>query len=123
VLIRPPVKKPMTAMREESCRLARPAMAWPEAHPPAYLAPKPIRKPPPTISRKPGSMRCRGCSCQERGATGNSAAGVRSVLDRRQGKRYLEGGDAVASTVVPVAFAKRRSSALGQCVAASRAPA
>src|SRR5690606_31616118 len=34
-IIRPPIKKPMTAIREGSCRLLRPEMAWPEVQPPA----------------------------------------------------------------------------------------
>src|SRR5690606_19302695 len=45
-MISPPMKKPMTAKREGSCRLLRPEMAWPEVQPPAQRAPKPTTKPP-----------------------------------------------------------------------------
>ena len=46
VMIRPPIKKPMVAMREGNCRLAKPVMACPEVQPPAHLVPKPTRNPP-----------------------------------------------------------------------------
>lgn len=40
------MKNPTTAIREGSCKLLRPEIACPEVHPPAYLAPNPIRNPP-----------------------------------------------------------------------------
>ena len=46
VMINPPIKKPITATKEGSCRSAKPDMACPEVQPPAYLAPNPIRNPP-----------------------------------------------------------------------------
>lgn len=45
VMINPPMKKPITATKEGFCRLLNPEIAWPDVHPPAYLVPKPTRKP------------------------------------------------------------------------------
>src|SRR5690606_19118397 len=42
----PPIKKPTTAIKDGHCRSLRPEIACPEVHPPAYLVPKPINKPP-----------------------------------------------------------------------------
>ncbi len=55
-MIRPPMKKLMTATRDGSCKSAIPDIACPEVQPPAYLDPKPIKKPPPTIIMKPLSV-------------------------------------------------------------------
>ena len=52
--IRPPIKNPMTAISDGNWRFERPLIACPDVHPPAYLAPNPIRNPPPTKMIKPG---------------------------------------------------------------------
>ena len=44
-MIKPPMKKPITATKEGFCRLLNPEMAWPEVQPPAYRVPKPTKKP------------------------------------------------------------------------------
>src|SRR5690606_14242300 len=56
-MIKPPIKKPITAIKDGSCRLLRPLMACPEVHPPAYRAPKPIKKPPITSMTKPRKVK------------------------------------------------------------------
>ena len=38
---RPPAKKPTTAISEGNSKFARPLMAWPDVHPPAYAEPNP----------------------------------------------------------------------------------
>ncbi|MNW00919.1 hypothetical protein D3C71_1964740 [compost metagenome] len=45
-MINPPIKKPITAIREGSCRFDKPEIACPEVQPPAYLEPNPTRIPP-----------------------------------------------------------------------------
>ena len=45
-MIRPPIKKPITAIKEGICRLEIPLIACPDVQPPAYLAPKPTSRPP-----------------------------------------------------------------------------
>ena len=42
------MKNPMTATKEGNCKLDSPLIACPDVHPPAYLVPKPIKKPPTT---------------------------------------------------------------------------
>ena len=42
----PPMKKPMTEIKEGNCRLLNPEMACPEVQPPAYLVPNPTKIPP-----------------------------------------------------------------------------
>ena len=58
-MTRPPIKKPMTAIREGICRLLSPLMAWPDVQPPAYRVPKPISKPPTSSSNMPGKEESR----------------------------------------------------------------
>jgi hypothetical protein len=45
-MINPPIKNPITAINEGSCKLLKPEIACPEVHPPAYRDPKPTRNPP-----------------------------------------------------------------------------
>jgi len=49
----PPIIKQIVATNEGHCKLDKPIIECPEVHPPAYLVPKPIRKPPTTITRNP----------------------------------------------------------------------
>src|SRR5437588_7438514 len=56
----PAAKNEMTAMSEADCRSASPEMPWPDVHPPAHEVPNPTRKPPPTIMRRPRTLR-RAC--------------------------------------------------------------
>ena len=65
----PPTKKPITATREGSWKLASPLIAWPDVHPPAYRAPKPTKKPPPRIITSPGKE---ASPCQEINSAGTS---------------------------------------------------
>ena len=53
VMIKPPMKKPITAINEGICRLANPLIACPEVQPPAHLEPNPIKTPPTTMKIKP----------------------------------------------------------------------
>lgn len=46
VMIKPPIKKPITAIKEGSCKFESPDMACPEVHPPAYREPNPTSPPP-----------------------------------------------------------------------------
>lgn len=48
VMIRPPIKNPITAISDGNCSALSPVIACPEVQPPAYLEPKPIRSPPTT---------------------------------------------------------------------------
>lgn len=52
-MARPPIKKPITAIREAGCRSLKPEMAWPEVQPPAYRVPNPTKKPPKMMNIKP----------------------------------------------------------------------
>lgn len=52
-IMSPPIKKPMTALREGIWKLLKPEMACPEVQPPAYRDPKPTKKPPKTKINKP----------------------------------------------------------------------
>ena len=45
-MIKPPMKKPITAIKEGSCRSDKPLIACPDVQPPAYLEPKPTSIPP-----------------------------------------------------------------------------
>jgi hypothetical protein len=45
-MVKPPTKKPITAIKDGICKFDKPEMAWPEVQPPAYLDPKPTNKPP-----------------------------------------------------------------------------
>ena len=56
VMIRPPAKKPITAIKEGACRSDKPLMACPEVHPPAQREPKPTMNPPIASMRKPLSV-------------------------------------------------------------------
>ena len=49
----PPIKKPITAIREGNCRSESPDIACPEVQPPAYLVPKPTKNPPKTKRKIP----------------------------------------------------------------------
>jgi len=49
----PPIMKHTVATNEGHCKLDKPIIECPEVQPPAYLVPKPIRKPPTTIRIKP----------------------------------------------------------------------
>jgi hypothetical protein len=49
----PPIIKQIVATNEGHCKLDKPIIECPEVHPPAYLVPKPTRKPPTTINRNP----------------------------------------------------------------------
>ena len=53
VAARPPAKKPRTAINEGNPKLARPEIAWPDVHPPAYAVPNPTRNPPKTTDTNP----------------------------------------------------------------------
>ena len=52
-MIKPPIKNPITAIKEGFCKLLKPVIACPEVHPSAYRVPKPTSKPPITKSRTP----------------------------------------------------------------------
>ena len=45
-MVKPPIKKPITATRDERLNILKPMIAWPEVQPPAYRVPKPTKKPP-----------------------------------------------------------------------------
>jgi hypothetical protein len=51
--INPPAIKQIVATKEGHCRFDKPIIECPEVHPPAYLVPKPTRKPPVTINKNP----------------------------------------------------------------------
>jgi len=53
---KPPIIKQIVATREGHCRLESPMIACPLVHPPAYLVPKPTKKPPTTIMINPLSV-------------------------------------------------------------------
>ena len=42
----PPMKNPITAINEPKLSNDNPVMAWPDAHPLAYLEPNPMHNPP-----------------------------------------------------------------------------
>src|SRR5688572_14177741 len=50
---KPPAIKQQVATNDGHCKLDMPMMLWPEVQPPAYLVPKPIKKPPTIISKNP----------------------------------------------------------------------
>ena len=52
-MIKPPVIKLKVAISDGHCKLLKPVIACPLVHPPAYLVPKPTRKPPVTRRMKP----------------------------------------------------------------------
>ena len=52
-IINPPVIKLMVAMSDGNWRLLKPIIAWPLVQPPAYLVPKPTKKPPTINSTNP----------------------------------------------------------------------
>ena len=43
----------MVAISDGHCKLLKPIIAWPLVQPPAYLVPKPTKKPPIINNRKP----------------------------------------------------------------------
>jgi hypothetical protein len=45
-MVRPPIKNPITAISDGSCKSLSPDIACPEVQPPAYRVPKPTKKPP-----------------------------------------------------------------------------
>jgi hypothetical protein len=45
----PPMKNPITAIKEPKLSNDNPVMAWPDVHPLAYLEPKPMHNPPKEI--------------------------------------------------------------------------
>ena len=49
----PPIMKQIVATNEGHCKLESPIMECPDVQPPAYLVPKPIKKPPPIIMTNP----------------------------------------------------------------------
>ena len=51
--MRPPMKKPITAIKDGTCKFDKPLIACPDVQPPAYLVPKPTRIPPPSKTKKP----------------------------------------------------------------------
>ena len=57
VAARPPAKKPRTAINEGNSKFARPEIAWPDVHPPAYAVPKPTRNHPKTTDTNPRRVR------------------------------------------------------------------
>ena len=46
-MINPPIKNPITAIKEGTCRSDKPDIACPDVQPPAYRVPNPIKNPPP----------------------------------------------------------------------------
>ena len=52
----PPIIKQIVATNEGHCKLDKPIIECPEVHPPAYLVPKPTKKPPITRRTKPLSV-------------------------------------------------------------------
>jgi len=56
-MTKPPAIKQQVATRDGHCRLEIPIMACPDVQPPAYLVPKPTKKPPITIKIKPLKVR------------------------------------------------------------------
>ena len=55
-MITPPIKKQQVAIKDGNCRFDNPEMECPLVQPPAYLEPKPIIKPPTTITKNPLSV-------------------------------------------------------------------
>ena len=51
--MKPPAIKHIVAINDDHCKVLMPIIAWPDVQPPAYLVPKPTRKPPTTMSIKP----------------------------------------------------------------------
>src|SRR5687768_17113114 len=73
VMARPPIKNPITAMSDGTCRSDNPLMAWPEVQPPAYRDPKPTMRPPTANARNPlieriASKLKSSAGCNEEGA-------------------------------------------------------
>ena len=54
--MKPPTIKLIVAIKEENCKLLKPIIECPLVQPPAYLDPKPTKKPPPTNMIKPRSV-------------------------------------------------------------------
>jgi len=55
-MINPPIKKKIVATSELNCKLERPEIECPEVHPLAYRVPKPTKKPPNAMNKKPFSV-------------------------------------------------------------------
>ena len=55
-IIKPPIIKHIVATNDGHCKLLKPMIACPLVQPPAYLVPKPTRKPPITRRIKPRSV-------------------------------------------------------------------
>ena len=73
VIARPPIKNPMTAMSDGTCKSDNPLIAWPEVQPPAYREPKPTMRPPTANTRNPfieriASKLKSSAGCNEEGA-------------------------------------------------------
>ena len=62
-IIKPPAIKLMVAISDGHCKLLKPMIACPLVQPPAYLVPKPTKKPPitrrmnPLSDNKPGQLK------------------------------------------------------------------
>ena len=55
-IINPPIIKQIVATSDGHCKLERPIIACPDVQPPAYLVPKPTRKPPATVRSNPFTL-------------------------------------------------------------------
>ncbi len=56
-ITKPPIIKEIVAINEGHCKVDNPIIACPLVQPPAYLVPKPTKKPPITIMIKPLSVK------------------------------------------------------------------
>ncbi len=53
VINKPPIKKPITAIKDGNCKSDNPLIACPDVQPPAYREPNPTIKPPSAKIKKP----------------------------------------------------------------------
>src|SRR5690606_29293515 len=65
----PPAKNPSVAAREVAWSAESPEIECPEVHPSAQRGPKPTRKPPTTISRRPRTLASPSHENSSRGAS------------------------------------------------------